>query len=164
AGRHGGERMRVLGRADDYRVDLLWVVVDLAEIRDLEGVRVRLRGEVQIRFADVTENRHVLGLDAAQIVRPPPAGADDREIQLVVQVPAADDRRRGERGAAGRRRPVQKSPARQSLACGIGITFFSWHCGTSTQLNVIGRSELFSKSLPRSKRRRGKIGEKRKFR
>src|SRR5262249_45890377 len=32
--RHGGERMRVLGRADDYRVELLCVVVDLAEIRD----------------------------------------------------------------------------------------------------------------------------------
>src|SRR5262249_53838991 len=130
--------------------ELIGVVVDLAEIRDLAGVRVRLRGEVQIRFADVTENRHVLGLDAAQIVRPPPARADDREIQLVVQVTAADDRRRGERGSAGHRRPVQKSPARQSLACDIRITDFFWHCGTSIQLNVIGRLELLSKSPPRA--------------
>src|SRR5262249_33220005 len=132
-------------------------------IRDLAGVRARLRGEVQIGFADVTENHHILGLDAAQVVRAPPAGADDREIQPVVQVPAADDRRRGERGAAGRRRPAQKSPSRQFLACDIRITGFSWHSGTSIQLNVIGRSELFSNSPPRGKRRREESGEKRKF-
>ena len=63
-------------------------------------------------------------------------GADDSEIQLVVQVPAADDRRCGERAHASRRtttREFAREPGRSSLPKTIVLSRFciSWQEFTS---------------------------------
>ena len=95
-GRQGGEGVGVLGRAHDDRVELAGVVVELAEVATAARVRVVHRGPVDRRLEHVAERHDVLGGDSAQVGRTSAPDADHGDIQLLVQVPAAHDRRHGQ--------------------------------------------------------------------
>ena len=106
-GRQGGEGVGVLARAHDDRVELAGVVVELAKVTQAPGVRVLDGRSLDGRIVHVAERDDVLAGNSGQIGRTPAAGADDGDVELLVQVPPADDR--GRKHGAHRR--ARNSPA-----------------------------------------------------
>ncbi len=89
-----GEGVGVLAGADDHGVEVGGPVEQLAEIGERAGLRMRGLGGVERRPAHVAQGDDVLGGDALEVGRAAAAGADDGDVQLVVEVLAAEDRRR----------------------------------------------------------------------
>ena len=113
-GRQRGEGVGVLGRAHDHRVELAGVVVELAEVAGIgvpwDGSEPRL---VDGRLGDVAERHDVLGADVLEVGPAPAARADHGDIQLLVEVPAPHDRRRGEDARGRARHGLPELPTRR---------------------------------------------------
>ena len=69
----------------------LGVVVEPAEVAESSGFRMLRRGPFDGRLEHVAEGHDVLGRDVAEVRRPPPAHADAGDVELLVQVPTAQD-------------------------------------------------------------------------
>src|SRR5204863_1353618 len=108
--RHGGKGMGVLSRADDHGVELavLEGVVHLAEITELLCLWGRLGGLEQVPLVHVAQGDDVLALELPEVVRAAPAGADEREVELVVGRARADEGRAAEGCGPGRGRGPQE--------------------------------------------------------
>ena len=129
----GGERVRVLRGRDDDGVEVVRVVEDAPEIVELLGARKTLRRGVHGGLVHVAENDDVLvrmrrrGVGAAlapRVCRPrrdgelaearhgATAAGDVRDVQLVVQVPAPQQRRGSCDDPRGRHGPADELAAR----------------------------------------------------
>ena len=126
-GQIGGKCVRVLGRRDDDSVEGAGLVEDAAEVDGLRSLRETLGRSVNGDLIDVTKNDHILvrmrrgrgsGVAATACARrggawranrelvdvreASPATADEGDIQLVAEVPAAQQRRRAGDNPCGR--------------------------------------------------------------
>src|SRR5579864_7576723 len=92
-----GERVRVLGRADDNRVEVVGVVIELAEVIELACTRICDCGLVNRRLVHVAQGHDVLRRHLAQVVCAAAARADHRDVEFFVQASAARDGRHSQR-------------------------------------------------------------------
>ncbi len=99
-----GERVRVLGGADDDGVELIGVVEHLAEVLEPSRLREHRRGAIEVRGAHVAQGHDPLAGDALQVRPAASADADDGDAQAV--------RRLDARGADGCARDARaRAPA-----------------------------------------------------
>ena len=111
---HRRKHVRVLTGADDDGVELLRVVEHLPEVGEPLRLRILCAAFLQRVGVDVAEGDDVLRCDASEILGAAAAGANHRDVQLVVQVPRAQNRGRADRGSGGRQRPAHKLPPRDA--------------------------------------------------
>jgi hypothetical protein len=135
-----GERVRVLGRRDDDRVEVAGRVEHAAQIG--EGLRARkpLGRGVERDLVDVTEHGHVFvrmighgpaarcDRELAQAGERTAAAGDERDVQLVVQVPAAQDRGRARDryGPGDEFTPCELLHARKTSMFALGACSVQW--------------------------------------
>ena len=82
-GGHRDYRVRVVGRGDDYRVDVFLLVEHGAEILVDLGLRIGLEGLGCVCHIDVAKGHDVLGLAGAEIAAAHAAHADAGNVELV---------------------------------------------------------------------------------
>jgi hypothetical protein len=95
--------MRVLGRADDDGIEFTGPVIDPAVVSFATSMGVGHRRPVDCRFEHVTECDDVLGADIMEVRPSSTADADHGDVELLVEVPAAEEGRSRE-GSEGRAR------------------------------------------------------------
>ena len=140
-GQIGREGVRVLGGRDDDRVESARLVEDAPEVDGLRGLRETLRRGVNGSLIDVAEHDHVLvrmrrgrgsgvaatacgwsgiacrpNRELVDVREASPAAADEGNIQLVVQVPAAQQRRRAGDNPRGRQAADELTASDRALA------------------------------------------------
>src|SRR5262249_13100836 len=94
--------VRVLAGAHDHRVESLGVVEQLAEVGEGDGVLVPAGGGGQVLGVHVTQGGDVLGLgDLTHVAATATPATDDGDVDLAVQITAADERRGGQYGGGG---------------------------------------------------------------
>ena len=118
-GRHGDDRVRVVGRADDDRVDALLPVEHLAEVLVLGGLGVLLERVGRVAPVHVAQGHDVLAGDLLDVPAALAADAHAGDVQLLAwwrlagpakHVPRNDHDRRG--GPCGVKEPAAREPAR----------------------------------------------------
>ena len=77
------------------------MVEQLAEVGELAGPADAWRGRVEVRLVHVAQADDVLGRDAVQVAAAAAAAADDGDVQLLVEVPPANDGRHGQQSSPG---------------------------------------------------------------
>ena len=95
-GRQRGEGVRVLAGADDDGVEVARMIIQFAEVDELACSGMPLGGGVQVPLVDVAEGDDVFGLHVPHVVAAAAAGADDGDVELVVEVLPAEDGRGSE--------------------------------------------------------------------
>ena len=141
----GREGVRVLGGGDDDGVEVVRLVEDAPEIVELPGLREPLRRGVERVLVHVAEDDDVLvrmrrgraaarrhglrlarraGRDDGELAEArvgAAAAGDERDVQLVVQIPAAQQRRRAGDDSRGRQGAADELTARdRALAPVLG--------------------------------------------
>ena len=111
---HRRKHVRVLTRADDDSVELFRVVEHLPEVGEPLRLRILCAAFLQRVGVDVAEGDDVLRCDASEIFGAAAAGANHRDVQLVVQVSPTQNRRRADRGSGSRESSAHKLPARDA--------------------------------------------------
>src|SRR5262245_59779059 len=106
--------MCMFRRADDHRVDVLCLIVKLAEINELASLRMFLCRAVQGVFINITERHDVFTADALQVRGAAPAGTDDSDVELFIEILGAKKYRRGQEERARAGRPFQEAAARHT--------------------------------------------------
>ena len=116
-GTHGRQGMGMLAGADDDGVEVLGAVEELAEVGELLCFGEFLGGLFDGRPVDVAEGDDVLGTDAASIAASAATGADDGDVEFVVEVSSPDDARGDEEcGGSGRGQLVEAAAGDLVLA------------------------------------------------
>jgi hypothetical protein len=82
--KHCGQRVRMVGRADDHRVDILLPFQHPPIVRPQLRVGKHLRRVRQVVQVHIAQGDDILAGDAAQVVPPAPADANHCDVQLVV--------------------------------------------------------------------------------
>jgi hypothetical protein len=94
--------MRVLAGAYHHGVELLLILVKLAEIHEAFRLGKLLPGRVQCRLSHVANGDDVLApANVAHVAATAPAGADDGDVQFAVEILAAQECRRHHRAHCG---------------------------------------------------------------
>ena len=104
-GRQHGEGVRVFGRGHDDRVNVLALVVKLAEVHIFARLRVFGGGGIQVLLVHVAEGDDVFAADLGHVLGAASAGANDGNVELIIggEPPwlRASDRWTGERHGTG---------------------------------------------------------------
>src|SRR3954452_25399691 len=96
-GAHARKSVRVFAGAHDHGIKLASRVEELSEVGEFLCIRVLRGGCVEVPAVDIAERDDVLGTDAAHVAPTAASGANDGDIQLVVEVLAPEEGgRRGE--------------------------------------------------------------------
>jgi hypothetical protein len=164
-GGHGHERMHVIRRGDDHRVDILLLLEHHAEVLVLRGrlrefVRRRalayarlLRGDALV---DVAERDDVVGLHRVlQVVAAHPVRvADDGDVDGVARrlEPGAKDMTRHDRDSRSGGCRAHEGPPRHAGCCLVVVAhrLFSWCATRSRQMytrSTVARAKSYQRSF-----------------
>ncbi len=141
--RERGERVRMLGRADDDRVDVVGPVVELSIIGVRPDLSVLLGRASQVLSIHITQRN---GMNVAvphhrpQITSTSSTDADERQVEPLVRIGAAQNRRRGQRRGTGDGTSCQK------LSTGKATGFSHQSSPFRQRRFEVGRSQSLSQS------------------
>jgi hypothetical protein len=82
--KHHGQRVRMVGRADDHRVDVFLTLEHAPIVRPQLRVGEHLRRVRQVVQVHIAQGDDILAGDAAQVVPPAPADANHSDVQFIV--------------------------------------------------------------------------------